>query len=81
MSLYVQEDAGVDVLLIVNTVVLLVGTGEKKNPPAVDVLMNPVDLRGGTSSYAALYRQRQPYGMLPATKRWEGPKCQQHVMK
>lgn len=31
MSLYVQEDAGVDVLLIVNTVVLLVGTGEKKN--------------------------------------------------
>lgn len=29
MSLYVQEDAGVDVVLIVNTIVLLVGTGEK----------------------------------------------------
>lgn len=51
MSIYVQEDAGVDVLLIVNTIVLLVG---KKNPPAVDVLMNPVGVRGETSSYAAL---------------------------
>lgn len=80
MSLYIQEDAGLDVLLIVNTIVLLVGTGEKK-PPAVDVLMNSVDVRGGKLSYAALYRQKQPYGMLPATKRWEGPKCQQHVMK
>lgn len=29
MSLYVQEDAGVDVVLIVNTIVLLVGAGEK----------------------------------------------------
>lgn len=80
MSLCIQEDAGLDVLLIVNTIVLLVGTGEKK-PPAVDVLMNPVDVRGGISLYAALYRQKQPYGMLPATKRWEGPKWQQHVMK
>lgn len=71
MSLYVQEDTGVDVLLIVNTIVLLVGTGGKK-PPAVDVLMNPVDVRGETPSYAA---------MLPATKQWEGPKCQQHVVK
>lgn len=80
MSLYLQEDAGVDVLLIVNTA-LCCWLARVNKPPAVDVLLNPVIICGETLLYVAQYRQRQPYGMLPATEQWEGPKCQQHVMK